>query len=121
MNTHHIPSTHRIHDKKGFSVGSYAGSLVQAKIVTSIKSMNTAKGCVAKSVIAGGGCVVIVAGIDHVLTMTIAVNGMAIGIGDASLHLMCFCVMFHSSAKLISSLKSIVTLLSYYSFACDCM
>ena len=104
-----------LHDKNDFLVGS-----LQAVIATGTEIMQTAKGCAAKVVIAGGGCVVIVAGIDHVLTMTIAVNGMATGIGDASLLLMCFCVMSHSSAKLISSLKSIVTLLPYNSFACDC-
>ena len=104
-----------LHDKNDSLVGS-----PQAVIATSIEIMQTAKDFAAKVVIAGGGCVVIVAGIDHVLTMMIAVNGMAIGIGDASLHLMCFCVMSHSSAKLISSLKSIVTLLPYNSFACDC-
>ena len=65
--------------------------------------MKTAKDCVVWAVTAGGGCVVTVVGIEHVMTMMIAVNDVATVIGDAFLHLMCYCVISHSSAKLIHS------------------
>ena len=76
--------------------------------------------CAAEVAVAGGGCVVIVTGIDYVSTMTIASNKMAFGIGDISLHLMYFCVMSHSTAKWIHSLSSTVTLLLFVLFACNC-
>ena len=88
MNIHHLRYTHRLNGKKGFSVGSHAGSLVQAVIVTSIKSMKIAKGCVAENVIAGGGCVETAAGIESVMIMMFAVKSMATSPGAALQHLM---------------------------------
>ena len=78
--------------------------------------------CAAEVAVAGGGCVVIVTGIDHVSTMMIASNScsMAFGIGDISLHLIHFCVMSHSTTKWIHSLSSTVALLLFVLLACNC-
>ena len=47
-----------------------------------------AKACVVEAALAGGGCVVTVVIIKLVLTMMIAVNGMATIVGDVFLRLM---------------------------------
>ena len=116
MKTHHLRHTHHLNDKKGFSVGS----LVQTVIATSIEIIKTAKDCAVEAALAGGGCAVTVAGIEHVMTTMIAVNGMATGIGDVFLRLMHFCVMPHFTARLIHSLST-VTLLLCVSLACNCV
>ena len=88
MNTHYLQYTHHLNDKKGFLGGSHVGPLVQAMIVTSIKRIRTAKGCVAENVIAGGGCVVTAAGIESVMIMMFAVKSMATSPGAVLQHLM---------------------------------